>query len=183
MTHTRRCGCVVIYACLSRWFPVRLMYARFNRLNAGNCRIPKALKCRRHKYHLNAFGDPAIASVELRPHIPTGNRLQRKGKQTTTPAAAGVVKRSWPCPRHQTRPRQRTRPDRSGPKRQHANRKQPENNPNEAAPNEMAPNKTPPSETQQDAEVAAPRRSGHTNHTPAAAGVWFYIRLATNEDL
>ncbi|KAF9518570.1 hypothetical protein BS47DRAFT_1358852 [Hydnum rufescens UP504] len=133
--------------------------------------------------HLSAFGDPAIAGIELRPHIPTGNRLQRKGKQTTTPAAAGVVKRSWPRPRHQTRPRQRTRPDRSGPKRQHANRKQPENNPNEAAPNEMAPNKTPPSETQQDAEVAARRRSGCTNHTPAAAGVWFYIRLGTNEDL
>ncbi|KAF9513365.1 hypothetical protein BS47DRAFT_1362466 [Hydnum rufescens UP504] len=49
-----------------------------------------------------------------------------------------------------------------------------ENNPKttqtKPLPNEMAPNKTPPSETQQDAEVAAPRRSGHTNHTPAVAG-------------
>ncbi|KAF9509201.1 hypothetical protein BS47DRAFT_1365402 [Hydnum rufescens UP504] len=72
---------------------------------------------------LERFWDPAIAGVELRPHIPTS--LQRKDKQTTTPAAAGVVK----------------------------------------------------SETQHDAEVAARRWSGRTNHTPAAAGVWFYIRL------
>ncbi|KAF9504112.1 hypothetical protein BS47DRAFT_1369020 [Hydnum rufescens UP504] len=36
---------------------------------------------------------------------------------------------------------------------------------------------------QQDTEVAARQRSGRMNHTPAAAGVWFYIRLATNEDL
>ncbi|KAF9519950.1 hypothetical protein BS47DRAFT_1357951 [Hydnum rufescens UP504] len=87
---------------------------------------------------LERFWDPAIAGIELGPHIPTS--LQRKDKQTTTPAAA-----VW----------------------------------SKAAPNEMAPNKTTPSETQHDAEVAARRWSGRTNHTPAAAGVWFYIRNPT----
>ncbi|KAF9503802.1 hypothetical protein BS47DRAFT_1369273 [Hydnum rufescens UP504] len=38
---------------------------------------------------LECFGDPAIAGVELHPHILTGNCLQRRGKQTTTPATVG----------------------------------------------------------------------------------------------
>ncbi|KAF9509183.1 hypothetical protein BS47DRAFT_1365451 [Hydnum rufescens UP504] len=84
---------------------------------------------------LERFWDPAIAGVELRPHIPTAY----KGKTSRRPHPPLRV---W----------------------------------SKAAPNEMAPNKTTPSETQHDAEVAARRWSGRTNHTPAAAGVWFYIR-------
>ncbi|KAF9515549.1 hypothetical protein BS47DRAFT_1360848 [Hydnum rufescens UP504] len=45
---------------------------------------------------LECFWDPAIAGIELRPHIPTS--LQRKDKQTTTPATAGVVKRGGCAP-------------------------------------------------------------------------------------
>ncbi|KAF9505421.1 hypothetical protein BS47DRAFT_1368075 [Hydnum rufescens UP504] len=53
--------------------------------------------------------------------------------------------------------------------------------PSKTAPNQTAPNKTTPSEMHHDTEVAMRWPSGHTghmNHTPAMAGVWFYIRLA-----
>ncbi|KAF9504574.1 hypothetical protein BS47DRAFT_1368699 [Hydnum rufescens UP504] len=111
--------------------------------------------------HLSAFGDPGIAGVEL--CLPANAYTDRLERQVDNHTAAAV----WSKGHGQVPGTKRDPPNDETDRR--AKRPQ------------IKWRQTTPSEMHHDTEVATRRLSGctgHMNHTPATAGVWFYIRLA-----
>ncbi|KAF9509425.1 hypothetical protein BS47DRAFT_1365299 [Hydnum rufescens UP504] len=108
--------------------------------------------------HLGTFWVPAIASVECMSFFATPQPQQQttwKGKQMTTPIAVGVWSQDQDLLQGMTEAYGNA-----------PNSNAPNNNaPNEDVPNNDAPNNGMPNED--------PR-----NHTPAAVGVWYYIRYS-----